>query len=387
MELQNNPYSPGAGRAPVALVGRDYEIDVFTAYMIRLENGRDARPIAMYGLRGVGKTALLRHLKKIADENGWYTPLVESLPEKSLREKLVDSFDEVIRQITKEKVGLKAIRALKTLLNFRASVGILGMVSFGIDFKDESGAYVESGILENDLTTLLETVIDHTDKKGIMLFIDEAHELTLEELRSLAYIAHNSPLKGMKFNLVIAGLPTLPAQLSDARSYSERLFEFWEIGKLDNEYAKRALVEPALTEGATWEESALSAVVSDTKGYPYFLQEYGANAWNSASDNTILLSDVENTIEISTRQLDLGFYRSRWDRTTPSEKKYLRAMAQDGGNVSKVSEIANRLGVKQQSLSINRQELIRKGIIYSPEHGEVAFSVPLMFEFIHRQLV
>jgi hypothetical protein len=344
--------------------------------------------MALYGLRGVGKTVLINRMFRIAENRNWYCALIEATQGKSLREQIASAFDDVIRKIAKPNAKYKVIKAIKTLLNFKASLGILGNYSLGIDLGNEPGEFVSTGMIENDILVLIETLIDAAEEEnvGVCLLIDETQELTKEEIAAVSYISHRETQRERKFTCALTGLPTLPSILSDAKSYAERLYSYHLIDRLSRTDAITAIVEPASSEEVTWEEQAVNKIIEYSNGYPYFIQEFSANAWDKAAGpDKIELADVENSYDIALHALDLGFYKSRWDRATDGQKRYLIAMSEDNDQVSLTSDLASRLKLKQQSLSPYRDELIHKGLIYSPNHGEVAFTVPQMSQFVKRQ--
>lgn len=389
MDILNNPYSPGAGRVPVMLAGRDNEINLWNSSLIQLEKGRTTRPLALYGLRGVGKTVLLNKMYKAALDRGWYVALIEVAEGKSLREQVAFAFDDLLRKLASPKAGKKIIKALKTILNFKASLGILGNYSLEVDLGDEKGSFVSSGIIENDLVSLIEVLLDAAEENnvGVSLLIDETQELSSKDLGALSYLSHYFTQRERAFTSAITGLPTLPSILATAKSYAERLYSYHLIDKLTISAANDAIILPAKQEDTEWSKSAVESIIFHSECYPYFLQEFCANAWNVAKNRKIEVEDVECSYKVALAGLDLGFYKSRWDRATDTQKRYMKVMAEDNDNISLTSEIAKKLGLKIASTSPYREELIRKGLVYSPNHGEIAFTVPKMSEFVMRQEV
>ncbi|MDR1495920.1 MAG: AAA family ATPase [Clostridiales Family XIII bacterium] len=389
MDKRKDPYSPGAGRQPFALAGRADDIDEFEAAIERIGDGMDARPLVFYGLRGVGKTVLLRDFQKRAAANGWLTAFVEANPERSLRDMLGDELKLTIAEMAKPSAGESALRALKTIISFiQLGVDSVGHISLGVDFSKADYSNAATGDLSGDLTVLVRDLSAACEKtgKGVAMFIDEAQDLTESDLRAINMAAHRASQETYRFVAVIAGLPTLPRILADINSYAERLYGYRPLAGLDAESSRIALTAPSLARGVEWENDAASLAVSATGGFSYFIQEYGSAVWRRAEASPITAADVENARADAIKRLDEGFFRSRWDRASETQKEYLRAMAADGDGPSSTSEIAKRLGVNPTSLSPRRASLISKGLIYSASSGTVAFTVPQMAQFINRQV-
>ena len=387
MDPALNPYSPGSGRRPPALVGRQNQLVAFDTVIARTGNRLLNRGIVLSGLRGVGKTVLLNELRANADRHGWFTVAVEANASETggeiLRAKLGRELLTAARRYNKPGVRAKVKSAFGTIGSFTASIGVAG-VSIGIE--PQSGR-ADTGQLELDLEEMVEDVATAlaADGKGFAIFIDEMQDVDSELLGALLTVQHVAGQREWPFYLIGAGLPNLPAILASARSYAERLFDHHLIGPLDTAAAAAALTEPVEKMGATFADDAVGALVGATNGYPYFLQEFGDAIWNLADEKRFTLADAQAAIERGTDQLDRGFYPSRWGRTTPAERRYLTAMADDGDEGSNTGEIARRLGLRQTSLGPTRAQLIAKGLIYAPDRGQVAYTVPGMADFIHRQ--
>ncbi|MCL1895981.1 MAG: ATP-binding protein [Clostridiales bacterium] len=350
--------------------------------------GADARPIALYGLRGVGKTVLLRDLYNRSKRRGWIAAYIESNPDKDLRALLCEELEDVLADLAKPGAGETILKAVKTALSFiRFDVNADGGLSFGVDLTRISGSNAATGNTSGDLGRVIRDLSAACEKTGtgIALFFDEAQDFAAEDLRAINTLSHRASQECYRLVVTVAGLPTLPGRLANINSYAERLYQFGELGELDSEAARTALLEPSAAKGVQWEESAISAVVQATAGFAYFIQEYGYAAWDTAEASPITGSDAEAAKETATLQLDRGFFRSRWDRASDVQKAYMRAMAVDGDRPSQTAEIAARLGVEKNAVSPRRAELIAKGLIYSPLHGTVAFTVPQMAAFINRQ--
>ena len=387
MDAVTNPYSPGAGRPPVALVGRDEQIAAWDVALRRVTAGRTAQSIVLYGLRGVGKTVLLSEFERTAVRADWVAAKVEAAAGRSLREAIGEALHGSLADMVRPNAGVRLLRALKTALSFKASYDVTGHWSFGLDLSGASGGGADTGTLETDLGKFLHDVAAATaeDGRGLALLIDEAQDLTRDELTAVCAVVHRAGQDGWNLLVTLAGLPSLPRELSEAKSYSERLFSYAHIEQLEDEFARRALTEPAWVEGVSWSPDAVDLIVAETSGYPYFLQQFGQDSWNEAVASPITWDDARVGAAKGRAALDTGFFRARWDRATRSEQRYLRVMAADGDNGSSSGVVAERLGKRPTSLGPTRASLIAKGLVFAPEHGIVAFTVPAMAAFIQRQ--
>ncbi|HET7475886.1 MAG TPA: ATP-binding protein [Dermatophilaceae bacterium] len=387
MDAVHNPYSPGAGRPPAALVGRDRQLDAWRVAVGRVQAGRTAQSVALYGLRGVGKTVLLVEFARRTHRSDWLTAHVEAASGKSLREAIGEAFHGPLADLARPSAGRRLLKALRTAASFKTSYDTTGSWSFGLDLTQTAGGGADTGVLETDLTKLLKDLAEAAEEEGVgvAVFVDEAQDLTPEELTAVCSIAHYAGQRGWRLLFALAGLPSLPRVLAEAKSYAERLFVFDRIEHLPEDLAREALLLPATAEGVSWDRQAASLVVTETSGYPYFLQQFGQEAWNCAAGPDITLADARVGAARGRAALDNGFFRARWDRATRAEQAYLRAMALDGDAGSPSGEVAMRLGRKGTSLGPARASLIAKGLVYAPEHGVVAFTVPGMADFITRQ--
>ena len=382
-----NPYSPGAGRLPAALVGRERQLAAWEIALKRVASGRDAQSVVLYGLRGVGKTVLLTRFAQMARERDWIVAQVEAKSGRSMREMVGEALHDNLVDLARPGVGTRVLKALKTAVSFKASYDALGTWNFGLSLNDSPGGGANTGTFESELGKLLRDLSGAAEEKnvGLAVLVDEAQDLPDDELIALCSIIHAANQRQDRLVLALAGLPSLPRKLAEAKSYAERLFSYHAVGELSDEDAEAALVTPAQSEGAAWEPRAVEHVVRASAGYPYFLQQYGQDAWNAAPGSPITQADARVGVAIGELALDTGFFRIRWDRATTAEKEYLRAMAVDGDHGSASGEVAARLHKKITALGPVRANLINKGLVYSPDHGIVAYTVPAMAEFVKRQ--
>lgn len=356
--------------------------------MRRIEAGRDAQSLVLYGLRGVGKTVLLARFAHQARERSWLVAQVEAKSGRTIRAMIGEAFHDNLVDLARPGVGVRVLKALRTALSFKASYDSSGTWSFGLDLQDAPGGGADTGAFESDLGKLLRDLAGAAEdqKVGVAVLVDEAQDLPADELVALCEIVHAANQRGDRLVVALAGLPSLPRRLAEAKSYSERLYQFHRVEELDHPAAMAALVGPAGPLGVLWEEAALELAVEASQGYPYFLQQFGQDTWNAADGPAITASDARVGVARGQHALDAGFFRVRWDRATTAEKAYLRAMAVDGDAGSGSGEVAARLGKKITSLGPTRANLISKGLIYSPDHGIVAYTVPAMAQFVRRQV-
>jgi len=361
------------------------------ALIARVARGNVGRGLVLSGLRGVGKTVLLNELANQAEAAGWIVAIVEAHPSGTSREpfalQLARSMRSSLRAAGfKYKASGVLHDAMATFKSFTLTLDPTGAVSAGIE-ADPSRGRGDSGYIATDISDLAADLAaaakdNHT---GVGVFIDEMQHTDQDVLAALCAAVHNAAQRNLQFYVIGAGLPSLPGVLSTAATYAERMFEYRTIEHLDAADSRRVLTDPANTEGVQWEDAATTLIANEANGYPYFLQEYGRAAWDVAPGPTITYSDVLIAITDGREALDAGFFHSRWAQATPAERQYLSAMAEDGLGPSLSNEIANRLGRTIQSLGPTRANLIAKGLIYSPEHGQVSYTVPGMADFVTRQ--
>ncbi len=389
MDPIDNPFSPGAGSPPPELVGRDGTLEQARILLGRVRQRRSEKSLLLTGLRGVGKTVLLIEMERLAQDAGYRTIAVEAHENKSLGALLSPPLKTLLFELDRlEGAREKVRRGLGVLRSFVGAAKVtFNDVSFGLDIEPERGA-ADSGDLETDLPNLFVAIAEAAQDKSsaVAIFIDELQYFSAPELGALIMAMHKIQQRQLPLVLLGAGLPILPGLAGQSKSYAERLFNFPDIGALSEADSVKALVEPALSEGVVFESAALSQIFQLTKGYPYFLQEWGYQAWNRATSSPITLQTVQDATTTVTPRLDQNFFRVRYDRLTPGEKNFLRAMAGLGPNAQRTGDIADALGVKLTSIGPVRAQLIRKGMIYSPAHGDMAFTVPLFDEFMRRAI-
>jgi len=364
MDPRQNPYAPGAGAPPPELAGRN-------------------------ALRGVGKTVLLNRIQQDAEAAGIQGVRIEAPEGRSLPGTLAPALRSALIKIDRTKATSAAVKkAFTALAGFVGAMKLkYGDVELGVDVESEKGL-ADTGDLDVDLTELLIATGEAARERNtaIAVFIDELQYLEEDQLASLITALHRCAQQQLPITLLGAGLPQIVGQTGRAKSYAERLFEFPEIGPLDDDAARLALSAPAEKEGVQFTDEALDEILSKTQGYPYFIQEWGKHAWSVAAATPITLADVVQATEQATADLDASFFRVRFDRLTPAEKNYLRAMASLGPGPHRSGDIADKLSRKVNSLGPTRSSLIAKGMVYSPEHGDTAFTVPLFDQFMKRMM-
>ena len=388
MDPIRNPYAPGAGQRPPELAGRDEQLTAFDVVLERVARGRPERSLVLTGLRGVGKTVLLNALRSAAVRKGWGTGKLEARPDQSLRRPLASALHQAVRELGHPEAD-EAAQVLGVVRAFverdaGKDAKLRDRWSPGIDAPASRGR-ADSGDIEIDLVELLTDVggLAADVGKGVAVFIDEMQDLGVDDVSALCAACHELSQNGLPVIVVGAGLPHLPAVLSASKSYSERLFSYQRIDRLAREAADRALAAPAAEEDAEYEPDALTAMYDATGGYPYFIQAYGKAVWDLAPRSPITVDDIAVAAPEAERELAVGFFGSRYERATPGERDYLRAMAdaateesEDPVGAVATADVAAVLGKRPQSLSPARDALLKKGLIYSGERGKIAFTVP-----------
>lgn len=389
MDQIKNPFSPGAGSPPPELVGRDEILEKSKVLLGRVLQGRSEKSLLLVGLRGVGKTVLLNEIEHMSKDAGYHTIAVEAHEDKSIAALLTPHLRRLLFELDR-MAGLseKVRRGLGVLKSFVSGIKVkVGETEFGLDIEPERGT-ADSGDLEVDLANLFIAVAEAAQdrKTAVALLIDEIQYLSEEELSALIMAMHKMQQRRLPLVLLGAGLPILTRLAGESKSYAERLFEFPMIGPLSSSDAVKALQDPVVRAHIRFSHDAVQEIIRLTQGYPYFIQEWGYQAWNHAGRSPISLTDVQKATATVVKRLDQNFFRVRFDRLTPREKEYLRAMAHLGPGAQRSSDIAEVLGVTVNSLGPMRAKLINKGMIYSPAYGDMAFTVPLFDEFMRRAM-
>ena len=388
MDPVRNPYAPGAGQRPPELAGRDAELATFDVLLERIARGRPERSVVLTGLRGVGKTVLLNALRSAAVRRGWGTGKLEARPDQDLRRPLAGALHLAVRELAGSQPD-EAQHVLGVIKSFaQHAVGAKGRQwQPGIDVAAVAGR-ADSGDIETDLVELLTDVagLAGDSGHGIAIFLDEMQDLGPDDVAALCAACHEISQQGRPLVVVGAGLPHLPTVLSAAKSYSERLFRYARIDRLDRAAHDLALQVPARDEGAEFSDDALAAMYAATGGYPYFVQAYGKVAWDIAPRSPITAADIAVAAPEAEVELAVGFFGSRYERATPAEREYLRAMAEVGGadDVVLTAEVAKAVGRPPQSLSPARDGLLKKGLVYSGQRGRIAFTVPHFGRYLSR---
>ncbi|HEX8899594.1 ATP-binding protein [Vitreimonas sp.] len=384
MKATHNPYNPGAGVPPPDLAGRDALIEMARVAIVRAKAGRPAKSAIMLGLRGVGKTVLLNAFEAIAEEEGCQTALLEIEPTMPLAQQLAPQLQQILFRLDRiKKAGAelqKAFGSLKAFASmFKATVG-------DVDFSFAAGQ--ATGDLTIDLTDLFVAIAEAAKKRetAIILLIDEIQYLQKSDLGALIMALHKISQRQLPLLLFGGGLPQLAKLAGDAKSYAERLFDYPPIGPLDDAGARLALTAPAEREGVKYAADALDFVVKQTGGYPFFLQVWGAHCWEVAAKSPITLADAKRATDLAVAALDEGIFKVRLARLTDRQKAYARAMAEFGADPVHSSEIADAMGLSLSQAAPIRDELIKKGMAYSPERGLIGFTVPKFDEYMRRAM-
>ena len=387
MDPRTNPYAPGAGSPPPELAGRSDIIERAAIALDRTRAGRNARSVILVGLRGVGKTVLLNHIRRQAEARGIICIAIETPEDRSLPALLVPALNAGLTQLSRiAAVRSYLERATRVLASAARAFKIkFEDVEFTLDLPGEPGV-ADSGNLERDLADLIVAIGQAAKERhtSFVLVIDEMQYVKEQEFSALIAALHRAAQEQLPVTMIAAGLPQLVGQAGKAKSYAERLFEFVQIGPLDAADATAALRKPAEREGVALSQGAIAEIIRQTQGYPYFLQEWGKHTWNIASASPIGEADAILATQSALSDLDGSFFRVRFDRLTPAEKRYMRAMAEIGPGPHRSGDIAEKLGKRVTAVAPLRATLIAKGMIYSPAHGDNAFTVPLFDGFMRR---
>ncbi len=392
MERGKNPFAPGAGSPPPELAGRSAVLEDALVALERVKNGRSEKSMMLVGLRGVGKTVLLGEIQRLAEDAGYRVAFIEAVErrqKKLLVELLIPALRRILFDLDRgEQISQKAKKALRVFKSFLGSLKLRsGDLEFYINVDPETGE-ADSGDLEADLSALFVAIGEAAKerKTAVSIIIDELQYLDEKELSAMIMAVHRVSQRSLPLILIGAGLPQLRAKAGNSKSYAERLFSYPEVGALRKQDADIALQEPVKQLGVTFSPEALDEIYLKTKGYPYFIQEWGKHAWNVAATSPISKDDVLKANTIAITSLDESFFRVRFDRLTPSEKKYVRALAELGTEPQRSGDIAKLLHKPVERVGPLRGQLIGKGMIYSPAHGDTAFTVPMFEEFLMREI-
>lgn len=387
MDPRLNPFAPGAGAPPPELAGRDDLIERAAVALDRIRHRRAARSFVLYGLRGVGKTVLLNRIRLDAEARGFASVRIEAPEEKSLPALLAPALRSTLLRLSRIEAAKAGIEtAMKALAGFSRALKVkYGDIEVGIDIEPQPGL-ADSGDLDSDLADLIASVGRAAAERdtAVVLFVDELQYVPEPQLAALISALHGAGQEKLAITMVAAGLPQLVGLSGRAKSYAERLFEFVRIDRLDAEAATRALCVPAEKEGVAFSAGAIEEILTQTRGYPYFLQEWGKHSWDVADASPIEREDARIATSAALAELDASFFRVRFDRLTPTEKRYMRAMADLGPGPHRSGDIAERIGRKVTTVAPIRNALIAKGMIFSPAHGDTAFTVPLFDGFMKR---
>ncbi|MDQ3494576.1 MAG: ATP-binding protein [Pseudomonadota bacterium] len=389
MDEYRNPFNPGAGVSPPELAGRAEVMQQAVTALERTKRGRHAKSLMVLGLRGVGKTVLLNEIAKQAVAAGYLTEMVEARDGDDLRQMLLQALRRVLLTLDRGEQAVEAVK--KGLRVLRSFLGSITVTAGGVDISlgvDPEVGQADSGYLEADVTDLLLATgrAAQAVSRPVALLIDELQYVSKAELAALIRAMHAVNQAGLPLILFGAGLPQLAGQAGDAKSYAERLFNFPKLDRLSEQDAYAAIREPIEDEGAAIDDAALHEIFEQSRGYPYFLQEWGYNAWNACATDRIAAADALTATTTSIRKLDESFFRVRFDRLTPGERDYMRALAELGAEPQRSADVALALGRKGNSVAPVRDSLIKKGMLYAPEHGLIAFTVPLFDEFMRRAM-
>jgi hypothetical protein len=389
MDPNVNPFNPGAGTPPPELVGRGPVLQQADIILERIKRGRSEHSLLFVGLRGVGKTVLLREVRRRALAKGYAAEMIEAQEEQTIAQLLVPALRRLLLDLDTGKRTIASVkRGLRVLRSFLGTIKVAaGHVELTLGVDPEAGR-ADSGNLESDLEDLLMALGEaaRDTEQPIALLIDELQYLPKRDLAALIRSLHAVAQEGLPVVVFGAGLPQLFSQVGEAKSYAERLFRFAEFDRLSHSDSKEVVRGPVLKEGASVTDAALEEIYEQTKGYPYFLQEWGYRAWNLAPKSEIDLQVAHEATRLALKELDHQFFRVRFDRVTPAEREYLRALAELGEGPHRSGEVAELIGKTTHQLGPVRDSLIRKGMIYSPAHGDIAFTVPLFDQFMKRAM-
>lgn len=387
MDARKNPYAPGAGTPPPILAGRDNLLAAAKLALERVSDGRPAKSFIAVGLRGVGKTVIMNQVQQLAEEDGFQCIYIEAFDEIRLPDALTKALRPVLLKMSKKEAARDLTRrALAGIRNFAHAFNV-SFQGFDLSVRSEEGL-ADTGDITADLPDLFVAIGEAAKAIGsvLVIIIDEIQYLSKADMSALIMAVHRCNQKSLPVMMFGAGLPQLRGKMGDAKSYVERIFDFPNVDALSNDDAKLALEKPANNEGVQFNADALDEILAVTACYPYFIQEWGHFAWLSAAQSPITKEDVIESHKLAISQLDQSFFRVRLDRMTPTERKYMRALAELGPGSHRSGDIARVYGANVTSVAPLRSGLIAKGMIYSPAHGDTAFTVPLFDQFMRREM-
>lgn len=388
MDRARNPYTPNAGAPPRFLAGRRAEVEDFRILLRRLGTGYTEQSLVVTGLRGVGKTVLLGEYQKIAAEENWVAVDAEVSKNTPFEPQMTNLARRALLRISpRARWGDRARSAAAVLKSFSLTVQPDGALAGGLDV-DAAPGRADTGNLNDDLADVFEAIGNAAAEsgRGVVFLFDEIQFLSNTELEAMIGAVHRTVQRQLPVTFAGAGLPQLPGLAGDAKSYAERLFKFPMIGELDLDAASDALVEPARAEGVTFDLEAVRRILEYTEGYPYFIQEFGRAVWNLAEGPKITGADAESAQTLVEAELDESFFRSRIQRSTAEERRYMRAMAELGPDAQKAADVAEVLGKASEQVAPLRARLISKGLLYTPRYGFAKFTVPQFDRFIRRHM-
>lgn len=391
MDQVTNPYTPNAGATPAALVGRDELVETFAILLARMSKGRSAKSMIVTGLRGVGKTVLLNQFRTRALKQGWLVTEIEARKneDSEFRGEMASKLRTLMLEMSRRAKRTEALsHAMSVLKSFTLSLEPSGALTGGFRDIDFAAGFADHEDLTLDLVDVMVAVGEaaQESQRGVCILIDEIQFLGRIQLEALITALHKTVQRNLPVVLVGAGLPQIAELVGDAKSYAERLFDFPYIGELSAEDAKLAFSIPAEEEGVSYTEEALVEAIEISGGYPFFVQELGSAVWATAEFNPITAEEIRATVPQYEAKLDGSFFRVRLDRTTQLQRAYLRAMAELGSEPQKAADIAELMGRTSQNLGPIRAELINMGLLYTPEHGYAAFTVPHFDKFMLRAI-
>jgi hypothetical protein len=389
MDPNKNPFAPGAGYAPPELAGRADILDRAKLTLTRIKDGRSSKGLLLVGLRGVGKTVLLNRVDDLAQKAGYTTVMIESVDQKRLEAMLIPALRSLLFKLDRmEGISESVKLGLRVLQGFMSRVKLkYGEVELSLGVPAEVGV-ADSGDLEADLPELIMATAQAaaSRKCAVALVVDEMQYLHEKELSALIMAMHKIAQKQMPLTLIGAGLPPLLGKMGNSKSYAERLFDYPRVGALDRKAVEQAVQAPIEKSKAFIDRQAIEHIFRVTQGYPYFVQEWGHHAWNCAKGSNVDLKAAQHADTAARKSLDEGFFSVRFDRLTPGEKNYLRAMAYFGADAVKAGKVATALGQTVQSAAATKTALVKKGMVYSPSYGDAAFTVPLFDQFMRRRI-